>query len=44
MIPTNKTDEMTKMMKPKKGGIVRAANRFLATDKKQKDKPTTSQY
>ena len=38
-----KNSEMTKMMKPKKGGIVRAANRFLSTNKK-KDKPITSQY
>ena len=37
-------EEQTKMIKPKKGGIVRAANRFLATDKKQKDKPITNQY
>ena len=44
MMPTDKNDEMTKMMKPKKGGIVRAANRFLSTDKKPKDKPITSQY
>ena len=44
MMPTDKSDEMIKIMKPKKGGMVRAANRFLSTDKKPKDKPITSQY
>ena len=28
----------------KQGGITRAANRFLQTDKKKKDKEITSQY